>query len=280
MDILVGADPELFVRDKKTGKLVSGYGMVEGTKDNPQPVEGGAVQVDGMALEFNIEPAANEEDFVDRIFGVKDQLQAMIGDNYELVATPVAEFGKRYINAQPEEARILGCDPDFNAYTGKPNETPDVETPFRTASGHIHVGWTEGVDPMHPEHFEACCMFARQMDMFLGLQSYAWSDVDIEMKRRNLYGKGGAFRPKKYGMEYRTLSNAWLNKEDIVRHVYRQTVNCFDNLVRWPETHPFELCEGIVRRLNNPKDFNYSVIEYGQVVNETFDNSVYYGKAA
>ena len=62
MDFLFGADPELFV--KRDGEFKSGHGLIEGGKENPYPVERGAVQVDGMALEFNIDPAADEDNFV------------------------------------------------------------------------------------------------------------------------------------------------------------------------------------------------------------------------
>lgn len=55
MSYLVGADPELFV--SKAGVILSAFGLVGGTKKVPQKVERGAVQVDGMALEFNIDPA-------------------------------------------------------------------------------------------------------------------------------------------------------------------------------------------------------------------------------
>ena len=55
--ILVGCDPEVFVA--KGGKFISAHGMIPGTKKAPHKVERGAVQVDGMALEFNIDPAAS-----------------------------------------------------------------------------------------------------------------------------------------------------------------------------------------------------------------------------
>jgi len=58
MKILVGCDPELFV--KKDGVLVSAHGLVQGSKEHPFRVSKGAVQVDGMALEFNIDPAEDE----------------------------------------------------------------------------------------------------------------------------------------------------------------------------------------------------------------------------
>ena len=62
MQLLLGADPEAFVVLKDGGIPVSAHGLLPGTKDKPFPVEKGAVQVDGMAAEFNIEPAATEDE--------------------------------------------------------------------------------------------------------------------------------------------------------------------------------------------------------------------------
>jgi len=94
MDMLFGADPELFVFQH--GKVQSGYGLIEGDKENPFKVENGAVQVDGMALEFNIDPAMDEEGFVFNLESVMRQLQKMVPD-YELHADPVAHFGAEFI---------------------------------------------------------------------------------------------------------------------------------------------------------------------------------------
>ena len=63
MDILVGADPEFFVRSKETGELVSAHGLIEGTKKNPIPMGPGHAQVDGMALEINVPPSRNAKEF-------------------------------------------------------------------------------------------------------------------------------------------------------------------------------------------------------------------------
>src|SRR5690606_38268474 len=111
-------------------------------KRNPFKVERGAVQVDGMALEFNIEPAASDDEFYLNMTTVMDILKGMVPD-HEFALVPVAEFGKEYIDSQPPEAKELGCDPDFDAWTGHVNEKPNVDLPFRTASGHVHIGWTK-----------------------------------------------------------------------------------------------------------------------------------------
>lgn len=219
LQILVGADPEMFMR--KDGKFISAHGAVKGDKKNPLKVDKGAVQVDGMALEFNIDPAASEEEFVGSCTHVMSILQSMVPD-FELVAVPVAEFGAEYIAAQPAEATELGCDPDFNAYNGgAANERPNGAADFRTGAGHVHIGWTKDASIEEPGHREACLMLARQMDYYLGIGSVLYDD---DKKRRELYGAPGAYRVKPYGMEYRVLSNAWLKSPKLMAWVYRNAV--------------------------------------------------------
>lgn len=224
-----GADPEFFVG--KNGVPISAHGLVPGDKKNPHKVNKGAVQVDGMALEFNIDPVEDEQGFITSLNEVMDQILKMVPD-VEYYDKPTAEFGFEYIDSQPHEAKILGCEPDFNAYTKDVNPRPDVNTPFRTAAGHIHIGWTNGVDRLHPEHFEACCTLTRMLDFYLGVPSLLWDEDD---QRRSLYGAAGAFRPTHYGMEYRTLSNRWLraDKPYLRKFVFHNTVKaiekCFED---------------------------------------------------
>lgn len=209
-EFLIGADPELFVRDA-SNNLVSAYGMIPGTKAHPYKVEGGAVQVDGMALEFNIDPASTAKQFNENITMVLKQLQEMIPSGYTFDFSPVAHFGKEYIDAQPDEAKELGCDPDFNAYlNGAINPKPDASQGFRTASGHIHIGWTLNQDINDQDHLDACMMVSKQLDIGVGLASYIW---DRDIIRSKMYGQMGTFRPKHYGVEYRTMSNVWVKDE-------------------------------------------------------------------
>jgi hypothetical protein len=219
LDILIGADPEVFVT--KRGKLVCAHNMVQGTKEAPFKVDNGAVQVDGMALEFNIDPANSAEEFVNNIDSVMAQLGAMVPE-YQLKAIPVAEFGAEIMAAAPEEAKEMGCDPDYNAWEeGAVNPKPNGEVDFRTGAGHIHIGWTNGMDINDPGHIEACIMLTKQLDFYLGLPSLLFDDSD---KRRELYGKAGAFRVKPYGVEYRVLSNAWLKTDALKKWAYDNTI--------------------------------------------------------
>lgn len=220
VEILVGADPELFMT--REGQFVSAHGAIQGDKKNPFKVNRGAVQVDGMALEFNIDPAKNEEEFILNLNTVMGVLQEMVPD-CKLNAVPVANFSQQVMDAQPLEALELGCEPDFNAWeNGAVNPRPNGKVNFRTGAGHVHIGWGNGFDINDPEHLEACCMVAKQLDYYLGLGSLFFDKEGG--KRRVMYGAPGCFRPKPYGVEYRVLSNAWLKDEGLMRWVYRNTI--------------------------------------------------------
>ena len=214
---LIGADPEVFIRSKVTGKLVSAHGMLPGDKKNPFPVKYGAVQVDGMAAEFNIDPARTAEEFVRNVKSVMATLGKMIGDEYELAIVPTAHFGSELIDAQPEEAKILGCDPDYSAWTSRQNDAPDVDTPYRTGAGHIHIGWTKDADANSQQHRDICEHLIRTLDMYTSPLLRLEDDV----LRRKLYGKQGSYRPKSYGCEYRTPSNVWLTNEKTMRLMFQ-----------------------------------------------------------
>jgi hypothetical protein len=225
MDITIGADPELFVTQE--GKARSAWGLIPGTKDSPHVVKDGAVQVDGMALEFNIDPVQTADDFVAKINSVMGQMKEMV-PGYDFAILPSVRFNGNHFRAQPEEAKELGCTPDFNAYTLAENPRPDNKTTMRTASGHIHIGFCQDADVNSDEHMIRCATLVKQLDMYLGVPSLLY---DNDTTRRSMYGKAGAFRPKPYGVEYRVLSNAWLLSEQRMRFVFNQTIRGIKDLM-------------------------------------------------
>lgn len=204
-----GADPELFVVNPN-GEPVSAAGMIPGTKQEPYKVEGGAVQVDGMAAEFNIDPVTNYKDWKKNIEGVRKQLAEMLPNGYKLVAVPTAKFSEDVWFSTPDDAKILGCSPDYNAWQKSVNPAPGGVDFVRHAGGHIHVGWTNNADTTDEAYVNSCIDLVRQLDWFLA----AWSVTkDPDTARRRAYGKAGAMRFKPYGVEYRTLSNFWLDTD-------------------------------------------------------------------
>lgn len=221
--LLVGADPELFVRNED--KFVSGHKFPCGTKAKPRKTDHGSVQVDGIALEFNVIPSASKNEFVLNLKNALGDLNAIVArclPGSRLEAIPTAEVGEEFLKKVPKLNRELGCNPDYNAYTMMKNEVPDASFPFRTGSGHVHVGFCAPDDKLLDDHahFLKCARIVRQLDYFLGLPSLSWDD---DVKRRALYGKAGAFRPKPYGVEYRVLSNKWVDNEKLAGFVFDQT---------------------------------------------------------
>lgn len=225
-NLKLGADPEIFV--SKGGKLVSAHGLIAGDKKAPLKVKQGAVQVDGMALEFNIDPANSEKEFVSNIDTVMGILAAMVPE-YKLETIPVANFGIDYIRSQPDKAKELGCDPDFDAWIADVNPRPNGEVPFRSAAGHIHFGFIDECDaPIGDYGFiQYCSSCVRELDFYLALPSLFY---DADTQRRELYGKAGAFRPKPYGFEYRTLSNQWLSSQALKEWAYRASVAAWEKI--------------------------------------------------
>lgn len=222
---LIGADPEFFV--KKGNIFVSGHTFRCGTKINPMKTEHGFVQVDGLALEANVPPSADRGTFIANCLGVIGDLEQIVrGRNCSIVAQPVAKFSSKYIRALPKHVQELGCNPDYNAYSESMNEPPNGRVAFRTGAGHIHVGWTKEKDPDDLKHFEDCCFLVRQMDYFVGLRTLKF---DTDNRRRELYGKAGAFRAKPYGMEYRVPSSAWCRTPELMGEVFDATMAAFNS---------------------------------------------------
>jgi len=253
--VLVGADPELFMRNPNNGDFISAHDRVPGTKYEPFKVPKGAIQVDGTALEFNIDPASTVEQFVDNIKSVRATLESYV-PGFNVVAEPVANYNQKYwLTEVPPEAQTLGCDPDYNAWTMEQNPPPNPGTkPFRTASGHVHIGWSKDQDVYDKEHYLMCCKVARQMDYYLGIHSLLW---DKDSTRRSLYGKAGAFRPKPYGVEYRVLSNRWLDNDELIAWVYNSVQIGVEAAFAgngWAEDNYGQLAKHIIN--NNITDWN------------------------
>lgn len=222
MEFQIGADPELFIGDEN-GKPFSAHLLIPGTKQRPFKVEGGAMQIDGTALEFNVNPSKTEDEFIENINKVLDRMLKDIElkePKAQILTLPIVQFDVDYFKKLPGKVKQLGCDPDFNAYTRQPNPMPEPPEGVRTASGHIHIGWTNGKKPGDTEHFDMCVAAVKQLDVALGKTSMYFDAKNAE--RQKYYGDLGAFRPKPYGVEYRTLSNTWLRDEEIARWVFSQ----------------------------------------------------------
>jgi hypothetical protein len=204
----IGCDPELFL--KQGDKYMSSVGLIGGSKDFPRALskDGYAILEDNVTVEFNIAPCHNHIEFIAAIQYAMAAIREVV-PGYEFSQESAAIFDKDQLDSPG--AQEFGCEPDFNAWTKTVNPRPcAVDASLRSAGGHVHIGHDQ--DPIE---------VIRAMDWFLGVPS---TRLDTNgAQRRNLYGGAGSFRPKEYGCEYRTLSNFWIFKPELIEWVHKQT---------------------------------------------------------
>lgn len=208
----IGADPELFMHDGN-GKIIPACGQVGGTKDKPLPLKKGAMQEDNVLVEFNIDPAHSEDEFIDNLRTVIGQLPVPVATNCTHV------FKLDLLKQFGQQAMEFGCDPDYNAYTLTQNTPPNPEAVggLRTAGGHIHIGGLSGLQ---------IPLSVIVMDMLMG--NTLRDRVRGEKERAQMYGGAGSYREKPYGAEYRAVGNFWLKDERLARWAYQCAVAAAD----------------------------------------------------
>lgn len=253
-----GCDPEGFIfdGDKPIPAAMAG---IPGTKEEPYEVLGGAVQVDGMAAEFNIDPVDNYEDWESNITLVVDQLKSLLPEGLELRFTSVVTFDEDVFEKADDYSKALGCMPDVDAWTGGMNPPANPENPYlRCAGGHLHVGWTENELLSDLQHMLNCQDLVKQFDWFLG----GWSALeDQQNTRRQLYGKMGACRYKPYGVEYRVLSPFWVETKELRLAVWNRMNAAINAMAQMfiPEKLP-QKCETLLRQSINESKMSPSLL--------------------
>jgi len=232
----VGTDAEVFLMHRETGAPVSAVGLIGGTKEEPIPIkelgEGFMLQEDNVTAEFNIPPASNAEDFAESIKKMLIYLSFKVGieNNLEILPRPSLHFSHDQL--QTLGAQTFGCEPDFNAWTRKANELnqshPALRS-MRTAAAHVHISYT--VDGQRPTE-ESRIFLVKALDVFLGLH-FLGDDTD----RRLIYGMPGSFRPKEYGLEYRTLGNEWIESPNNTYEVFSRVCLAMSDLNAYPQRY-------------------------------------------
>lgn len=227
-NVLIGADPELFVGNG--GQILTAIGKVGGTKEAPRLVPMGALQEDNVLLEFNIDPAESLEVFIRNIKGVLAKGREDLAQHGLDVIAGVSShiFEADILDAAGEQAWVFGCEPDYNAWTRDVNYMPrDVHPCLRTAGGHVHIGFNH-IDTVTKRK---SADVIKMCDYILGLSSVI---RDTDERRKQLYGKAGACRFKKYGVEYRTLSNFWLFSDELLAWAYQGGRAAYERLEDLP----------------------------------------------
>lgn len=234
-DLSAGADPEVFIIDRRTGVFTPSLDLIGGTKNSPRATSapGFFVQEDNVLGEYNIPPAKTEKEFCESIrIGLK-LFEECLPKEYGLQIATSHKFDPTQL--LDPRAQEFGCDPDFNAWRGGLRNTrPEVPTDgLRTAGGHFHLGYS--LNPIALQELgneslrqsDVNVEIVKWQDLFAGVPSMI---MDKDTERRKLYGKAGAFRNKSYGLEYRTLSSFWLASDELVSWLYSQMMRAVDKI--------------------------------------------------
>lgn len=221
LNVTIGSDPELFIVNTKSGDVVSSIGLIPGEKGKEYHGEdmpkGFGLSTDNITAEFNIPPVTNEATFVNNIEYMKDYIKNYVAEkNPDLGIQCIASRDVNPDQLKSKQAKLFGCDPDYNAWTGRVNAKPQGDkTNLRSCGFHIHIGYAN-------YNIDTSLDLVKYLDTYLGVPSVI---IDKDEKRRNLYGKAGCFRITEYGVEYRVLSSTMMKDKDTLKLVWRGIQN-------------------------------------------------------
>jgi len=207
--ISFGSDPEFMLT--RDGHYRSAIDVVHGDPENRICIQGHQFYFDNVMAECAIKPARSKKKALEH-FRECFQLYADMVRPHQLQVQASQTYPS--VELRHPMARIVGCEPDFCAYEMAMKKGPKYaieNTCFRSCGGHIHIGHPILVSD-GPEPWLAVYM----LDLILGVTSL-WIDKDhTSGARRGIYGQAGRYRPKDYGIEYRSLGNFWLKSPQLV----------------------------------------------------------------
>lgn len=226
----MGGDPEFFIGDEK-GRIRGADDFLPG-KHKPLKVaaRGGTIShlfFDGIQGEMAVAHQTCREYFAGNIEKCWRKLYQIIPKDHKVILVPAAKIRKTTLKNADPEARIFGCEPDFNAYTLSQN-TPEMDASehlYRYAGGHMHLGISSAYLDKGGEfdlakseegHIRAVKFF----DLMITIPTMRLDNDPGSKMRRSKYGKAGCFRPTPYGIEYRTPSCWWLKSPLLVSLSY------------------------------------------------------------
>ena len=200
-----GCDPELFL--SKNGVVVGSETVI--------PKDGltryGKIIRDGIQVELNPKPSYCRQLICETIFSQIKTLQDIAdkgGLSLDMRVTVPIE--KTTMDSLSKDSKVFGCNSSFNVY----GELLDIasidgETHMkRSAGGHIHIGAS---DPKILEILKNPDRLVPILDLVVANTMVMIDRDEGNIERRKMYGRAGEYRTPIHGLEYRTLSNFWLN---------------------------------------------------------------------
>lgn len=220
-----GSDPEIFVVDSED-EVIPAWEFLKSKKEAGSQIgrDGDEFSVywDGFQAEFTVAPAGCHMHLMDHIWsglhGVYSAARAH-SNKAKLSLHSVLPVSAEVLASAKTEHVEFGCAPSRNLY-GLAGKTEDGRTcAYRFAGGHIHLGMIASYHRNIPE-------MVRAMDQIAAVSAVSmFAEFDSPI-RRQYYGLPGEYRTPAHGLEYRTLSNAWLMHPVIYHLVFDLVRSC------------------------------------------------------
>lgn len=248
----IGSDPEVFAEDGE-GNLVPAFEFLGPADDSSKTAPNGDRGYSGMPFwdgyqaEFNTVPdtclAYHTDAVRTGLVATQEALRRKypkgklsVKTTFDIPPERLLTDDKKYVN--------FGCTPSKSVYGEKFPDVDPASIPFRSAGGHLHFSMNK--------------KFAKEavknLDRILGVISVPLFQYYDESRRRLLYGRAGEYRLPKYGIEYRTLSNAWMIHPATAHFVYeigRRCVGLAEEEIVWAD---WNVDEDEVRKCINECD--------------------------
>ena len=260
INFTMGADPEFFLYDKTTKVYKSAHNVLPGTKGNPYKLTYGAVQVDGTAVEFNINPAKTGEEFAFNINETLKEIRTLVPSNYSFSYKPTVVYPASYWDDLPDLTKEIGCDPDYMSTCTRPTKaSAPPNGRMRHGGGHIHLGWKNPNTGMSVSHLWDARQIARQFynTIRLFICKYRIFEPDLDRKANVPLA---AYRPKPYGTECRGLSNNWLNYPLLYNWLFNTSKKVVELFYEGKSTHELTYIAG--------SWYDYPTISYNNALNK------------
>lgn len=216
----IGSDPEIFVEDEN-GAIIPAFtflGSKAEKKDTTARKNHGGLPMywDGFQAEFETHVGTCLGWQVDSVqAGLEGVINAArkVNPKAKLSAKTVADIPLELLQNSKEEHVQFGCMPSFNVYGIKTEMQHGRDVAYRSTGGHIHFG----IGKKSKKQISA---IVKTLDAILGVACVALFAKHDSGKRRQMYGLAGEYRLPKHGLEYRTLSNAWILHPFIMHLVF------------------------------------------------------------
>ena len=211
----LGCDPEFFF--KVDGEVIGAEKILpkEGLAHTPN-YEGKFSKfiIDGVQAELNPRPNHCRANLANEIRACFEILQKELDKNKKVSCdfSRSIQIPAKNLAELDENNQKFGCMPSKTIYEASGLKLADVDATKhlqRSAGGHIHISQNE-----HPslrnKIKDAPEEVIKMLDIICGNTCVLVDRDEGNVIRRKLYGRAGEYRLPPHGIEYRTLSNFWL----------------------------------------------------------------------